>query len=195
MYNIKSLLAVLGAAALLAGCAHPISLTPKATDLPAAQTTKIDKGVGLAITEADRAKTVVSPGGGGDKVEYYPYRDLELGLYQALSDSFTRVSRVTGTADPKVGAEHLSYVVRPDITTTSSSPSPFTWPPTQFTVSLTCTVMDANGNTLKTISASGEGHAEFDEFKSDFSLSARRASASALSKLIEALRKAAPELP
>lgn len=180
-------------AVVVSGCAHPISLTGNAVAIAGTGSGKLDKGVGLSITDEDRKREVVGPGGGGDKVSYFPYRDLETGLYLALSETFTRVSRVTGAADPKVKSEGLSYVVTPIIATTSFSPSIVTWPPTIFTVELTCKVVDADGKAVTEVRAMGEGRAEFDEFKSDFSLSAKRASDDALRKLVKALSDAKPQ--
>ena len=62
-----------------------------------------------------------------------------------------------------------------------------TWPPTQFTVDLTCTIADGRGQTVDVIRVSGYGRAEFNEFKSNFSLAAVRASNHALALLIQAL--------
>ena len=125
-----STLAPVALAAVVAGCAHPISLAGNAANLSGTGKAKIDKAAGLAVTEEDRKREVTSPGGGGDKVRYLPWRDLETGLYIALSESFTRVVRVAGATDPKVKAEGLNYVVTPRIVTTSYSPSLVTWPPT-----------------------------------------------------------------
>lgn len=174
-------------AAIASGCAHPISLTGNTDALIGTGKTKLDHSVGLLISEEDRKREFVTPGGGGDKVSYMPYRDLETGIYIALSESFAKVVRVSGAQDPKVKAEALRYIVAPQITTTSSSPSILTWPPTIFTIELICKVSDAEGRPVAEVRASGEGRAEFDEFKSDFSLAAKRASDDALGKLIKAL--------
>lgn len=181
--------------AALAGCAHPISLNSNAsTMLVGTGSGKLAKGAALAVSDDDRKREVVSPGGGGDKVSYFPYRDLEVGLYLALSETFERVSRVAGPADPKIQQERLDYVITPMVKTTSFSPSLFTWPPTIFTVELVCKVTDAEGRAVTEVRAFGEGHAEFDEFKSDFSLSAKRAADDALAKLVKALGEAKPKL-
>jgi hypothetical protein len=137
---------------------------------------------------------VVSPGGGGDKVSYLPYRDLETGLYVALSEHFAGVSIVNGAGDAKVKSEGLTLFVTPEISTTSHSPSLLTWPPTVFTVELSCIVKDANDRVLKQFRVQGEGRAEFDEFKADPSLSAKRASNDALKKLVRAIGEFKAEL-
>jgi hypothetical protein len=181
-------------AVLATGCAHPISLAPNLEKVTGTGKARVEKKVGLAITEADRAREVVTPGGGGDKVNYFPYRDMEPGLYVALSESFAQVTRVTGVNDPKVKSDGLNYVVTPALVTTSHSPSIATWPPTIFTVEITCSVVDADGKTVTQVRAFGDGRAEFDEFKSDPSLSARRAVEDALRKLVAAFAEAAPRL-
>lgn len=190
-----ALYAALLLAVLVTGCAHPISLTPNNLDkIAVGGTEKINRKVGLLISDADRARVVETAGGGGDKVSYQPYRDLELGLYTALSQSFTDVSKVTAATDPKVASQGISYIVTPLISTTSSSPSPFTWPPTVFMIDLSCTIADTGGRTVREFKVQGEGRAEFNEFKSDFSLSAKRATEDALSKLVKALAEATQAL-
>ena len=179
---------VLSAAVLAGGCAHPISLTADAASIVgSAGGATADRKVGLVVTEEQRKREVVSPGGGGDKLSYFPYRDLETGLYMALSEHFTGVSIVNGPGDAKVKSEGLTLFVSPEISTTSHSPSLLTWPPTVFTVELACTVKDANDRVLKQLRVQGEGRAEFDEFKADPSLSAKRASNDALKKLVRAI--------
>lgn len=180
---------VLAAAAFVSGCAHPISLGPDLDKVSSHTTTRIDKKVGYFIADAERDRQVITPGGGGDKVSYYPYRDLETALYKSLTEVFTGVSKVSGPADAKVQAEKLQLLISPRIITTSSSPSLLTWPPTQFGIELMCTVTDAQGQQVAQINVRGDGHAEFDDFKGDHSRAAKRASEEALKNLIDALSK------
>lgn len=181
------LCAALAIISLLTGCAHPISLQSDLAAVIALEPAKINKKAGLSIAEADRGREVITPGGGGDKVSYHPYRDLEVGIYTAMSRVFSSVTKVNGVSDPKVAAEGLQLVVAPSITTNSSSSSAFTWPPTQFSVDLNCKVLDPQGSLVTEIKVSGTGKAEFSEFKSDFSLSAKRAVDDALGQLVKAL--------
>src|SRR5262245_2668494 len=77
------------AAAVLTGCAHPMSIKPDLAALatsPVSLEQRIQKNVGLYISPADRAKLVTSKGGGGDKVTYAPYADTETGIYKVLGD-------------------------------------------------------------------------------------------------------------
>lgn len=194
MRRILLVLSGLLLVAIVSGCAHPISLGGDVTSLAGTGTGKLDKAVGLSMTDEDRKREVIGPGGGGDKISYLPYRDLEIGLYIALSETFASVSRVTGINDPKVKVDGLNYIVTPAISTTSYSPSIFTWPPTIFTIELACKVVDADGKAVTEVRVMGEGRAEFDEFKGDFSLSAKRAADDALKKLIKALSDAKPQL-
>lgn len=186
----RVVLGFMGAAALvmMTGCAHQISMAPDATKT-ASVSSKINKSVAYVISPADMAKEVQTPGGGGDKVKYQPYKDLDAALYQAFSAVFTDVTKVGAPAD----AKGVSLVITPAITTTSSSDSMLTWPPTQFAVTLVCTVMDGQGQAVTQVQGSGSGQATFDEFKSDFSLAARRASRAAVDNLIKELEKS-PEL-
>ena len=174
---------------LLAACAHPINLEP--TKLPERDDAKlVAKKVGYVLTDTDRAKEVTTPGGGGDKVSYYPYRDMEKAIRASLRAVYQDVSSLKSPNDAAAIKEAgVAYIFLPEISTTSSSSSPFTWPPTQFTVNVICTVTDPQGAVLAKVASTGAGAAEFSEFKSDFSLSARRAVAEAVEKLAQEVRK------
>jgi hypothetical protein len=182
------------ACAVLLGCAHPINMNPDLATVKASGITVIDKSVGFHISDASKAIEVTTPGGGGDKVRYFPYRDIEPGIYKALTEVFRNVTKIK---DPKDAEEFrksgVSMLIVPEVTTNSFSDSVLTWPPTQFTVNLTCTVLDASGKPFHTVRVSGDGRATFDEFKSNFALAAVRASNDALAKLVKALGEA-PEL-
>ena len=141
----KLLLASLACIALL-GCALITTLNPDLATIQAKGNPLIDKQVGFHISDASKAQEVTTPGGGGDKVRYFPYRDLEPGIYKALTEVFRSVSKVKDPKDlESLRTSGISLLIVPEITTTSASPSPFTWPPTQFSVTLACTVTDAAG--------------------------------------------------
>ncbi len=169
---------------VLVGCAHPYNIAPNMASLESKGGTKIQKNVGYFISAEDRAKQVVTPGGGGDKVQYVPYRDLEPALYRVLLNSFNEV-HVLKTVDDKafIGANKISYVFIPKIETESSSSSAFTWPPTKFTVSLQCRALSPSGAVVWEKTIKGDGEATFSEFRSDLSLAGRRASENALLEL------------
>jgi hypothetical protein len=178
------------ACVFLLGCAHPISMNPDLALVSAASSKVIDKQVGYHIPDALRSLEVTTPGGGGDKVRYFPYRDIEPGLYKALAESFHSVSKIQNPKDlASLKNSGISLLITPELTTNSSSASAFTWPPTLFTVTLVCAITDSSGSPVETVKVIGEGRAEFDEFKSNFSLAAVRASNDALGKLIKALNE------
>lgn len=178
------------ALALLSGCAHPILIGPDNTKLPTTSSSVAPRtlSVGYFISDVDRARRVITPGGGGDKVEYAPYKDLEPGLFRVLGNVFTDV-HVLKTFDDKayIVAKGIKLILRPSINTNSSSPSPFTWPPTDFEVLIDVQAVDASGASVWKTTVSGKGKAEFSEFKSDFGLAAKRASEAALTNLQAAL--------
>ena len=182
------LLAGLLAAVLATGCAHPISVTTDISQVRSSGQPRIEKSVAYVIAPEDRDREVITPGGGGDKLSYKPYRDLDAGIFKALSEVFANVSRVDAAAEAaKPGRDKIQLVFVPKITTTSSSASPFTWPPTAFAIDLACKVSDASGAPVSEINVVGNGQAEFSEFKSDHSLAAKRAAQDAMQKLVKAL--------
>src|SRR5262249_2313702 len=144
---------------------------------------KIDKTAGYYIAAQDRTREVTTSGGGGDMVKYVLYRDLEPSLYKAMSEVFANVVKLDTPAD---AARLAKDNVQVDITTNRSSDSMLTWPPTQFTIDVVCKVTDKSGMPMKDIVVSGTGRAEFSEFKTDQSLSAKRAAQDAMGKLVKA---------
>lgn len=192
MKQIKAILSAV-AALVLVGCAHPITLSPDMQKIDAqASANKINKNVAYYIADDQRTKEITTPGGGGDKVSYLPYRDLETAFYKMLSNVFPSVTKLKSPTDAEaINKDNVAYVITPKIETDSHSPSAFTWPPTRFNVVLTCDIADAKGNPVITQKVDGEGKAEFDEFKLDHSLSAKRASEDAMLKMQQALLNAA----
>lgn len=176
---------------LFAGCAHPIVISPDVTKIEAdGKSPRIDKNVGFYIDPQSREAVVITAGGGGDSVSYKPYQDIETAFFKMLGNVFKSVSVLTDKNDATaIGKNNLSYIITPSISTNSSSSSPFTWPPTLFQVILKTSVNDASGKVVAGTIVTGEGRAEFEEFKTDFSLSGRRATLDAILKTQDALLK------
>jgi hypothetical protein len=178
------------AALAITGCAHPISITANLDAVSAPKGVKqLPLVAGLHVPDSLRFNEVTTPAGGGDKVRYFPYRDLEPGIYHAMSLAFTRVERVSDPRDTvAMRALGVRVLVQPRITTTSSTESALTWPPTRFTVTLTCSVVDPEGKPIETVEVTGEGRANFSEFVlTNQGLAGSRAAVEALTKLAEAL--------
>jgi hypothetical protein len=183
-------------------------MNPDLDSIQARDLAPIDKHVGYHISEAKRRLEVATAGGGGDKVSYLPYRDIEVGFYKALTKVFRGVSRIKNPSDTnEIHARGVSLLIVPEISTASSSSSPVTWHPTSFTVNLTCTITNSTGQPVRKLTVTGTGKMDFSEFKGDTfrvgvhatnealpnSLAAVRATNDALNKLITALSEA-PEL-
>ena len=193
--RIVQLISTTLAVAVITGCAHPLVISPDITKTERDTSAQpIDKNVGYYIAPETRHITVTTSGGGGEKVTYQPYKDIETAFYKMLSNVFKNVTVLKAPNDADtINKQSISYIFTPVITTNSSSPSPFTWPPTRFTVNLTCNINDSSGKPVTSKSVTGEGQAEFGEFKSDFSLSGKRASQDALLKMQSTLLRS-PEL-
>lgn len=193
--RISNLISSIIILAVLTGCAHPIVISPNIEKIGQNTVTPpINNNVAYYIAEDVRTKEVITPGGGGDKVSYQPYRDIETAFYKMLSTVFSNVTKLKTLNDvDAISKNNVSYIITPVIVTDSSSPSPLTWPPTKFSAELTCNITDAAGNPVLSAKVSGEGAAEFDEFKKDFAMSGKRATENALLKMQRAL-STAPEL-
>jgi hypothetical protein len=176
-------LIIFATAGLLGACAHPIVINPLETPERDGNTL-VEKNVAYVMTDSDRAKQVTSAGGGGDKVNYYPYRDLEKAIRDALRAVYLDVYVIRSPSDSSaVQEKDISYIFAPEISTSSNSDSMFTWPPTQFTIDLSCNVTDPLGNFISRIRVVGNGSAEFSEFKADFGLAGKRAASDLSEKL------------
>ncbi|RSZ38278.1 MULTISPECIES: hypothetical protein [unclassified Variovorax] len=176
-------------AALLVGCAHPINVGTDAAP-QRVEATLVQKKVAYTMTDAQRAMQAVTPGGGGDRISYYPYRDLEKSIRDALRAVYQDVVVIKSAADANaVQASGAALVFTPEIKTDSGSPSPFTWPPTYFTTEVSCVVTDPAGVEVTRVKASGRGEAEFSEFKGEFGLAAKRAATKMATELSSELRR------
>ena len=181
---------VVSSVLFVTGCAHQINITPPLNTLNGKDVQKISKNVAYYISPADLEKQVETPGGGGDKVSYYPYKESVPALKKILSNVFNGVHSLPSLQDKAyIKKNNISYVFVPSIVTDSSSDSLFTWPPTKFSVSLDCKALDSSGNVVWSKKVKGEGQAEFSEFKNDLSLSAKRASKKAFAKLQQEINR------
>lgn len=176
-------------AILVTGCAHQIEINPDMTKLNQVES-KSEKVVGYYISAENKLKKVTTPGGGGDKITYQPYRDIESAFYTVLSSKYKDVYSVKALSESDfIKEKGIELIFVPEIETNSSSDSMMTWPATDFSIKLTCKAMAPNGELVWEKTVESAGHAEFDEFKSDFSLSARRASEQAINLLVEEFNK------
>jgi hypothetical protein len=181
--KFAKLLFSLFAAFIITGCAHTIVISPDISKIERDKNAQpIQKNVGYYIV-GDREKEVVTPGGGGDKVTYKPYKDIEAGFHTMLTNVFKNVYALKSDKDVEISKNDLSYIIALEVTTNSSSPSLFTWPPTIFDVTLNCNIKDERDRNITSLTVTGDGRAEFDEFKSDYGLAGKRATQDALIKL------------
>ncbi|MDP9940865.1 SHOCT domain-containing protein [Ectopseudomonas alcaliphila] len=174
---------------LISGCAHPIKVEPDATKIYSANITpsKHSANVGYYIPADLLALEVTTPGGGGDNVRYYPYRDIESGYRQVLDNVFTGVVKLPSPPDlSRAKQQGLDYIIQPQIVTSSGSTGFFTWPPTNFTVDLTSNVRDSSGKIVANPRVVGVGTADSERLF-DHGFAGRRAMEDALLKAQTAL--------
>lgn len=175
---------------VFSGCGHSINITPPLNTLDTDGISKIDKNAGYYISEENHKKEVTTPGGGGDSVKYFPYKESEPALKKILSNIFNKVYKVPSETDLQfISTNDIAFIFTPEYTTDSSSESMFTWPPTKFTMTIDCKAVDESGNIIWQTKVTGEGEAVFNEFKHDFSLAARRATKLAFAKLQDEIAK------
>ena len=187
--SIARLACAVALAALLAGCSHPITMITETTP-PRSLAHLVPKKVAYVMTDAQRDQQVTTAGGSGDRVSYYPYRDLEKSIRDALRAVYRDVIVLRTAGDAKANeAAGVSLVFTPQIKTDSSSSSWITWPPTSFTAEVACVVSDAAGAEVTRVRATGNGTAEFGEFNGDYGLAARRAATRLTSQLSSEIRR------
>ncbi len=176
---------------LLAGCAHPIVITPELQSLQSRQGTYIQATAGYYIASHDRERQVITPGGGGDKVSYYPYKELEPALQKVLFTVFENVKKLDLTPTPDyLKANEITFVFLPEIMTDSSSDSLFTWSPTSFTVNLRVKAFSQEWDLIWERKYNGVGSATFSEWDGEVGLAAKRASQKVFSELLDDLSRA-----
>ena len=187
---VRSLLAI-SAALVLTSCAHAITIDPGPSQT-SYQNKLSPKKVGYVITDTDKNKQVISAGGGGDKVSYYPYRDIERPIREALKSIYTDVYAIASISEvDKIKKDEVTIIFTPVISTTSNSSSILTWPPTDFTINFNCTVVDAAGTPITNFTLTGIGQSQFSEFSAarDGGLSGRRAAGDLSEKLRQEILK------
>ena len=193
MKNLKYIGLSLAIALMLgfSGCSHKISLTPPLNELREVKTeNKVDANVAYYLSNESKNIEIITPGGGGDKVKYTPYKDIESALNTMLSRKFSRVYHLESMDDKTmIENKNIQYVFTTTIYTNSSSSHFIIWPPTDFTMQLTCEAIDTNGKKVWNDTVLTNGYASSGELIDNFSLSAQRATQEAFSKMLQKLEK------
>jgi hypothetical protein len=189
--GFRSLYPSITIALLLSACAHSINVAPDLAKIDRkSESENRLKGKAAYYIQSEKLTTeVVTPGGGGDNVSYYPYRDIEPGFRKMLGNVYLDAIKIQAVGDyPSLSKEGVKYLIIPEIVTTSGSTGFFTWPPTTFTVDLTVKVSDLQGRVIGTPQVIGTGQVSgiFD-MKGDHGLVGKIAMENALRKMQTAL--------
>jgi hypothetical protein len=186
MKFFKMLLAGLIVTALF-GCAHPISISPNVAKLERNPDSlpKIKANVGFIISDVTKNIEITSPGGGGDNVRYFPYKEIEAAYQIMLLNVFEKVTKIKSKAENKeLSKDEIKFVFEPVLVTSSGSTGFFTWPPTNFTVDLTSNIRDASGKLIGNPRVVGNGQVDFIlDMNGDYGLAGRLAMEDALLKM------------
>lgn len=168
----------------LSGCTHKIDITPNSENIinDKYEINKKNYNIGYIIDNIDLE--IVSAGGGGDKISYFPYKETESAFRTILVKHFNKVYLVNNNDRKFILDNNIKLVFNYKITTYSSSESVFTWPPTKFVITLDCKAINNDGNLKWEKVIIGEGNASFNEFKNDFSLAGKRATENLFKKLL-----------
>ncbi|MBS0344724.1 MAG: hypothetical protein JSS56_29825, partial [Proteobacteria bacterium] len=146
----------------------------------------IQKKVAYVMSAGDSGKQVYAPGTSGDIAS----RQLEQSGLDALRAVYSDVVVVPSAKDSSgMQAAGIAYVFTPQIKADFSAPSPYRQPLTVFNTEVVCIVTNPEGSELTRVKANGAGKAEFDEFRYDPGLAARRASSDLSAKLSDEIRK------
>ena len=168
----------------LGGCTHAIQMNPDLDALRGAEEERLDIAVAYYVSLSQNLEVVTSASGGGDSIKYYPYRDTETAMRTILSEKFRKVYALKSSIeDPLVAEKDIKYVFTPELQTSSKSDSAFFWPPTSFTVQLTCKAYSADGEELWSKQVTGYGTATKSEFQDNFSAAAHKASTDAFRRM------------
>ncbi|AFL69529.1 hypothetical protein [Sulfurospirillum barnesii] len=188
---MKSIIGGIFLVLLLSGCSHKISIAPSLNDIREVQVeNKADVNVGYYISDEAKKTATTTPGGGGDNITYTPYADLEGALNTMLSRKFKRVYAVKSLEDKAyIANKNIIYLFTTTIKTDSSSTNVLIWPPTDFTVELSCNAVNLDGAMVWSDTMSAKGHASAGELMKDFSLSAKRATETAFKEMLLKLEK------
>lgn len=190
--HLKKILFSFVGMVILSGCAHPIKVTPNIAKIETKgdSTPRVAASVGYYISPELESLEVTTPGGGGDNVRYYPYRDIEPGFAKLLSNVFSGVVKLpTAPVFSGTTTQGLDYIIQPLLVTSSGSSGFFTWPPTNFSVDLTSNVRDATGKLVASPRVLGVGTAETGERLSEHGIAGRRAMEDALIKMQAAIQE------
>jgi hypothetical protein len=172
----------------MSGCAHKIEISPDLSIIESKENSdKISASIGYYIDPVSKEREVITPGGGGDRIRYKPYFDIEDAFSAMLHNIFTNVITLDSIANNNSVNKSIDYLLTLDITTNSSSASMLTWPPTWFGVNISSNLMRPSGEIIETLSVKGEGRAEYSEFLFNKGLAGRRASLDAINKMQNAL--------
>ena len=178
-------IAAAAAVAALAGCANTAS-TGTNSGVAQGQGQLIQKKVAYVMSEGDSGRQVYAPGTSGDIAS----RQLEQSGLDALRSVYADVVVVPSAKDTAgIQAAGIAYVFTPQIKADFSAPSPYSKPLTVFNTEVVCIVTNPAGSELTRVRANGAGKAEFDEFRYDPGLAARRASSDLSAKLGDEIRK------
>lgn len=183
--TLSSFILLFCAMSVLSGCAHRIDITPAVGSLNGDYSAdKIMKNAGYFISEENRNLEVVTPAGGGDKVKYYPYKEMESGLSHVLGSIFTEVYALRSLQDQElVTSKKISYIFIPAITTDSASRSAWIWPPSEFWVTIDCQALDGAGKVIWQTNLKSEALLGLPQVYRDHSLAGRTAAEKALNEL------------
>jgi hypothetical protein len=164
----------------LGGCTKPVTINPSLADLDKqfGDRDPAPNSVAYYISDSASKGQVVTPGGGGDSVSYFPYRDFIKGFEKMLRNVYQTVTALNSLDE---NMEEFEEVLIPEIATSSGSYSGMFWPPEFFSVRIATKIHNSDGKILDTIMVTGRGQATMPaEYAKGRSIAGERAMTDAL---------------
>lgn len=172
---------------LVLSCSHTLNISPDLRTLNNKSEKLSKRKIGYYISQSNRDMLVIDSTTSGDKLEYFPYRDLESGFVKILYNTHEEVEKMLNPVGVEGDNKKAMYIFIPEIRTKAISTSILTWPPSSFNIEFLVKVVDGDGKLVTEKNYKAEGAATFTDWQKDFSHAGKDASSKVLKMFLEEL--------
>lgn len=167
----------------LCGCTHQISIKPSQMQFNSGK--KINSECGLVFSPSDTERLYKETGAGGDSYEYKAYSDLKFS-YNVMLRQICDGTRNFDSHDAAIN-QASPVVFMPEIKEVRSKAGFFTWPPTEFYLSVRTKIFDATGEQLQLLNSTGKGNMTLMEMQGNFGSAGGQAVRNVLIDVMESI--------